>query len=801
MASVIQSPEITAPDAEPGKKDAKADHTELLDEARERFEQISADDKDNHDNQREDTEFVFVPGKQWQDKVRAQRTRWNELCLEFNQLKQFVKQVVNDQRQNRPGVRVHPASGDASEETAEILQGLIRNIEYDSKAEAAYDNAFQSAVTGGRGWWRIVSEYESADSFNQKLVIKPIRDGNTVWADLDYQEPDASDRRFVFIVEPVPVDEFERQYPDAEPVSWDQVDARWRGEKDVIYVADYYRRVVRKRQLVRMSDGAQGWKDELPKTLPEGIKIVAEREAEDYSVEWYKIAGGNQVLETYTWPGSIIPVVQTVGEDVTVDGARLFQGLTRHARDGQRMLNYGMTQQAIHLALTPRAPWVIAEGQIEGYEDTWRDANTRNFSYLPYKPTTVEGVMVPPPQRTAPSMPDAGWLNWTQSMTGQIRSTIGMYENSLGMRATESSGRAIIAREKQGDNATFDYVDNLSRAIALTGRILVECIPTFYDTERIVHIIGTDDQRKMVTVNQSVLDEAGALAAIKANNLSVGKYAVTVQAGPSYATKRQETSDKLMQLVQAFPPAAQVAGDLVVKALDIPDADTIAERLKLALPPAVQQMLQAKEQNGGKAPDPALMAKMTQLVQEVQQATQAAQGLAQENAQLKTGQQARMAEAQAKAQADAIIERERLANETVRAVEKARAEAQAKVEAARLDAETEIKKALISRDTELTKAQMEQQTKLLVAAGESQGDDADEGMEQVEGIGPDGSLMHEASEGEVAPDRILALVDSIQALAQGMALNHPMNMQPVRKTVAIVAPSGATYRGVIEEAR
>jgi len=705
------------PDSEEAKK--------ILEEAVERFELIQSTDKDNRDNQKADTLFVYSPGYQWPEEVKQQRRQWKELCLEFNQLRQFVSQVVNDQRQNRPGVRIHPASGDASKEVAEILQGLIRGIENDSNAEAVYDAAFESAVVGGRGWWRICSEYTDTDGFDQKLVLKPIQDSSSVYASTEYQQPDGSDREWVFVVQPYSKYEFESKWPEADPVSWDDIPREWSDGKENILVADYYRRVCTKRVMVLMSDGAKGFKDEMP-TPPEGVTILREREVESYSVEWYTIAGGNQILEKYDWPGSIIPVICTVGSDMILDGKRVYQGLTRHARDAQSMLNFGMTQQAIHLALTPRAPWVMAEGQNEGYENMWRDANTKNFSALVYKPTTIDGILVPPPQRTAPSMPDAGWDRWCQMMISMIKSTIGMYQNSLGERSDEKSGRAIIAREKQGDTATFNFVDNLARAIALTGKILVEVIPNFYDTERIVQIINPDDTKKLVRINQEMPDPNDPLNAIATNDVRKGKYAVVAEAGPSYATKRQETSDSLMQLVQAFPPVAQVAGDLIVKSLDVADADIIAERLKAMLPPQVLAAEKAK-QEGRPQVDPQMLAEMQQKDQQLQQDVQTMEAMDQRIKELESGAEQSLQKAQMEIQAkekSAVLEiefKERQAErEYTLELEKVRREGLLKIEIAGIESEAKQNVARIGAQKDLIVASQQTPPELKAESDEEQ---------------------------------------------------------------------------------
>lgn len=645
---------------------------DVLTEAKERFSYVIEQDKANRDEQRTDTEFVYVPGKQWAEDVRTRRSAWNDPCLEFNQLKQFVHQIVNDQRQNRPGIRVHPNDGKASEEVSEILQGLIRGIEYESSAEAAYDSGYQGAVVGGRGYWRIVSDYATDGGFEQSLCIRQIPDPLSVYPDIDFTMPDGSDMRYCFVTEALPRKEFERRYPDADPDSWDTTDQDWVTD-DKVVVADYYRRLCIKKTIVQMSDGSSGPKDDLPKELPLGVSILAERETEEYKVEWYKIAGGNEVLEKHDWPGTYIPVICCMGDTIIVDGKRVFQGAIRMAKPAQQYFNYGMTAQAIHLALTPRAPWVVAEGQIEGYEDVWANANARNYSALPYKPVSIDGTPVPPPMRQPPSTPDAGFFNWCQQTQGLLRNTTGMYENSLGMRGQEQSGRAILAREKQGDNATFHFVDNLSRAIALTGKILVDLIPHYYDTERIVHIIGPDDVRKMVTLNQQ-LPGVDPLAAIKRNDVTVGEYSVTVETGPSYATKRQEAADSLMQFIQAFPPAAQVAGDLIAGSMDWPDADVIADRLKLGLPPQIQQAEMAKE--AGQNPQLMQMQQaMQQQQQQMQQMMQAAQAkmqqLAQENQSLKADRSADMMRARIdamKAQNDAMADKSESMNRTLETI-------------------------------------------------------------------------------------------------------------------------------------
>lgn len=681
------------------EKIARGPYADVLDRARERFAYIVDIDRDNRKRQLEDTEYVYKPGAQWPEETRTQRQAWGDPCMEFPQLKQFVAQVINDMRQNRPGIKVQPASGDASEETAEILQGLVRGIEYDSRAESVYDAGYQHAVVGGRGYWRIVSEYESSESFNQKLVVKRVADPLTVYLDPDFQDADGGDRGYGFIVEAVKRDSFKARWPNAEQSNFDAGDPLWYPDDEHVYVADYYERVSEPRTLVQLSDGMVAYKDELPQ-LPPGVTIMSERDVDVWRVDWYTIAGGDQVLgEPHKWPGTIIPIVCSMGDEVVINGKREYQGLIAQAKDAQSLFNFGMTQQAVSLALTPRAPYIAAAGQVEAFKDMWENANTRNYSVLPYTPIDINGTALPPPQRQAPATPDAGWINWSQQMSGLIKSTIGMYENSLGMRSQEVSGRAIKAREMQGDNATFHYADNLARAIALTGRILVECIPTYYDTERIVNIVMPDDTAKMETINQQAPNPSNPLLAIKMKDVTTGKYAVVVESGPTYATKKQEKADLLRDMVQAYPPLMQIAPDLVMKAQDVPDADQFVKRLKLTLPPPIAQAVQAEEQ-GQTPPDPAVMAQMQQMQGQMQQMDQQMQMLAAENQQLKAG----AAEKQAAVQADAAVK-----------AQAAQLDAEVKREAAQTDAAITLEQASIKAKAD---AEAKIQTKLIEVAGD-----------------------------------------------------------------------------------
>lgn len=591
----------------------------IVAEAKERFEYIESVDSDNRKSAREAIRFVWVKGAQWDASIASQRDLDKRPCLEINQLPQFVKQVVNDQRQIRPSIKIKPGDIEASEEVAEIEQGLVRGIEYDSNADSIYDSAFESAVTGGRGYWRVVTDYESERSFDQVIKLQRIPDPDTVRLDPDYVMPDAGDIRYGFVTESLGKEEFGQKHPDAEPASWDGIDEVWI-DGDRVIVCDYFRKVYTKRLLVLMRNGTTMWKEDLDKLPMLKPAVIAERETEDCRVEWFKLGGG-ELIEQIEWKGKIIPIVMCIGDEITTGGKRIFQGLIQRAMDSQRMYNYWQTSATELIALAPRAPWVVAEGQLEGFQTQWDQANTRNFSTLTYKPTTLAGQPVAPPQRTQFAGVPSGIVEQANQCKADLRSTIGIYDPSLGNRSNETSGRAILAREKQGDTATFHFVDNLRRAIQLTGRIIVELIPFVYDTKRALRTVGEDGEQELVTVNEP---DPLHPEQIK-NNLKLGEYKVIVDVGPSYATKRQEAAESMTAYMQANPAAAPLIGDLVARNMDWPGAEQIADRLKLMLPPHIQQAEQ-----GAKGQDPRLAQMAQQLQSVMQQGQQAVQQVQQQ---------------------------------------------------------------------------------------------------------------------------------------------------------------------------
>jgi len=521
-------------------------------------------------------------------------------CLTMNKLPQHVRQVTNDQRQNRPSIKVIPVDDRADVEVAEIFDGMMRHIEYISDADVAYDTSCENQVTYGEGYFRLLTEYCDDASFDQDIKIGRVRNSFSVYMDPTIQDPCGADAKWCFITEDILREDYERMFPDAAPVSTlmslgvgDQSLSQWISQ-DTVRIAEYFYIDYERKTLnlypgnVSVVEGEP--EDKQMKAM--GMKPVRTRQVDVQKVKWCKI-NGYEILEERDWAGRYIPVIRVVGNEFEVDGRLYVSGLVRNAKDAQRMYNYWVSQEAEMLALAPKAPFIGYAGQFEGYEQQWKTANTQNWPYLEINPdaTDGQGSVLPLPQRAMPPMAQTGLIQAKMGASEDIKSTTGQYDASLGATSNERSGKAILARERQGDTGTYHFVDNLARAVRHAGRQLVDLIPKIYDTQRIARIIGLDGQTKMAKVDptqpepvRKIVDQAGVVID-KIYNLGIGKYDVCVTTGPSYMTKRQEALEAMSQLLQANPQLWAVAGDLFVKNMDWPGAQEMAARFAKTIDP------------------------------------------------------------------------------------------------------------------------------------------------------------------------------------------------------------------------
>lgn len=557
--------------------------------------------------------------------------------LTINKLPQHVRQVTNDQRQNRPSGKVIPADDKGDVEVAEIFDGIVRHIEYISDADVAYDTACENQVAYGEGYIRILTEYTDPTSFDQDIKIGRVRNSFSVYMDPMIQDPCGSDAQWCFVTEDIPKDEYERQFPNAQPISslqdqgvGDQSVSQWVND-ETVRVADYYyiEHTKKTLNLYYGNVSALSGSPEDKQMVALGMKPVRSREVDVKQVKYCKI-NGFEVLERNDWAGSHIPVVRVIGNEFEVDGRLYLSGIVRNAKDAQRMYNYWTSQEAEMLALAPKAPFIGYGGQFEGYENQWKTANTTNWPYLEVNPdvTDGQGGTLPLPQRSQPPMAQNGLIQAKMGASDDIKGATGQYDSSLGATSNERSGKAILARERQADTGTYHYVDNLARAVRCVTRQLVDLIPKIYDTERIARIIGEDGTSDMARVNpdqpepvKKIVNEQGIVIQ-KVYNLGVGKYDVCVTTGPSYMTKRQESLNAMTELLQGNPELWAVAGDLFIKNMDWPGAQEMAKRFAKTIDPKLlgdedesPEMQAAKQQMQAMGQE---MEQMHQMLQNVQ---------------------------------------------------------------------------------------------------------------------------------------------------------------------------------------
>lgn len=589
---------------------------------RKRYERAVEAERDNRTLAIDDKRFVTVPGYQWDEAQK--KARKGRPCYEFPILRSHWRQVVNDQKKARPGIKVR-AVEDGDAEGAELRQGIIRNIESMSNAERAYDSAFEDVTACGFGAWRIVTEYSSDDAWDQDIRVRRIADPlSSVWFDPDAKEADLRDAKYCFVEETISRDEFTARYPKADPVDFESAKAKgchdWFRQDDV-RIAEYWRVVPVDKTLLLLSDGRTVDKAELtPETvaqmMAEGITVTKERQCKGSKVVMSIVSGAEEIDGPHDSVFSRIPIVACYANRHFIEGRWVWAGMVRFSRDPQRLLNYNLTTAQEVLGKQHKATPVVTPKMLEGegVKALWDKSNVID---VPYLPITPDPLVPGGPQYLAPPPVHAAFAQMGQMSIDMLKASDGIFDASVGARSNETSGKAILARQQEGDTATFDYQDALSFAIQTTGEIILSALPKVYDTPRAMRVLGKDGAEDWVRLYQPGPD--GKVV----NDLSAGKYDVTVTTGPSYDTQRMEYVDMLTQLGQSNPAIAAGVPDLIVGSLDFPKAEEAAERLRLLLPPPILAQLS----EGKELPPEVVQAKqqVQQMAEQAQQMMQAAQ--------------------------------------------------------------------------------------------------------------------------------------------------------------------------------
>ena len=533
----------------------------------------------------------------------------------------MVKRVENNIKQQRPRGKCHPVGEGADIEIAELINGIGRHIETRSEASIAYDTAATQAITAGWGYFRLIVEFVNARSFDKDMRIVPIRNLFTVNMDPSAVMPHGGDQMWCVISTKMKRIEYKRRYPNAEPAGWSPADresrADWEDDED-IRLAEYFR-IREKPEKLYLIRGQQGqeftkYRSELPRdngkimTLAElkplmaerGLWIDDERDSVKRQVEWFRL-NGLKVVERQQVPGTYIPVFRVEGNATDIDGKVIRRGMVESMMDPARMVNYGEVAKIRRLGLTPLAPWVAAEGQLDGHPE-WTDANQKAYPAMIYKPIVIETsagpTMPPPPTRQQPTGIEQGFAEFVQGMRSNLMSVAGMpNEPGQDKQGEVVSGRALKRRQFLSDQSHYQYYDNETLAIAQCWRVMVELIPSTFNKERMQRIIGEDSTPQMVKINEKTTeqgDDGKAINKVK-NDLSVGIYDVVMDTGPGYETKREEGAESLIDLLKIQPLAeviVKTGPDLVMRSIDHPYMQELADRLMAATPEGLEKVME-----------------------------------------------------------------------------------------------------------------------------------------------------------------------------------------------------------------
>ena len=560
---------------------------DIVQEAQERLEAAWIQDREN----REDgfMDLKFLAGDQWPNEIRLQREAQNRPCLTINRLPQFVNQVANSVRVNPPAIKAIPAGGEATAELAEIYSGLMRQIQYRSNATNVFANAVYYAVACGIGHFRIVTDFADENGFDQEILIKRIQHPLSVFWAPGSVEPDRSDAEYCLVSEMIGRKEFQKRFPDAAmtdfaaPEDLNAESGLFWANRDAVRVCEYWVKRPHERTIARLAGGETVDITEVDPEELRGLEIVAQRKVKSHKIEHYLLSGEEILEGPNQWAGRYIPIFPVIGSETSLETKVIRSGLIRFSRDSQQLYNFWRSAAAESIALAPRAPFLATPAMIAKFKGQWDTQNTISRPYLLYEadPDVPGGR----PMREPPPDIPAALVNESGMAADELKATTGVYDAALGAQSNEISGIAIRARASQGDISALHYQDNLMATLNHLGRVLIDLIPNIYDSERTVRILQEDETHQPVRVNVPVMGVNGKPMLI--NDLNQGTYDVRVKIGPSYATRRAEAADAMLQFIQAVPQAASVAGDLVARNMDWPGADEIAERLKRMLPPQI----------------------------------------------------------------------------------------------------------------------------------------------------------------------------------------------------------------------
>ncbi len=593
---------------DPGSQDTPASLTinPIVNEAAKRFKLASDWESSARDNFLDDYRFAHGDadnGFQWPNRIRSNRDIDARPCLTMNIVRQHNLQIINEAKQNKSSVAFRATGGSATKDSADLYQAMFRQVEYASNAQAAYETALEHQVTGGRGWVRVVTEYENNNTFDQVFRIKRVWDPLSIYLDIDIQEKDGSDAKWGHAFDLVPDEELDKAYPwlkdkmlGLSPLGGLTNEDTW-NVKDHTRVCEYFRKIGKADKLLSFIDPKTGLRRNLKKSLMPAevydvvkrLPLTKSRDIVAYTIEWYLIVGQHIVDQTI-WPGKYIPLIRVLGEETIIDGVMDIKGHTRAMKDAQRMYNYNASAQIEFGALQSKVPWLAAAEAIEEYETMWNSANIANHSVLVFKSVNDQGENIPPPQRIEPPQASTLYQSGMETAFNQMMMTSGQWQNQMGMGGNERTGAAIEARQGQGFTAVYHYANNYADSLRFIGKQFIDLVPKLYDTPRLLRLQTEDGEDFDLQLDPGA-KQALQVQKNKDNqivyrvlNPGIGEYDVQADVGPAYGTRREETVRSMTLLLTQNPALTSVIGDLLLNAMDFKEANEAARRLKRMVP-------------------------------------------------------------------------------------------------------------------------------------------------------------------------------------------------------------------------
>ncbi|WP_046023825.1 portal protein [Acinetobacter baumannii] len=560
------------------------DQDSILDEIKKNLRYAEDYWHDNYERGVEDKEFVTVKGAQWEDGAVARRTAEGKPSLEFNLCRAYCRQQINTQRQNRAQVKVVPVDNGADADKANIIEGLIKDTEESSDAESAYDQAAENAVYGAIGFFRIVTDYVSELSFNQEPRFMTVHNPHAWYIDPQSKALDGSDARWAVGGEWVDKDIIEDKYGTNAVVDFAMSEySDWCNTKDkTVLIVEYFKIEEVSDELWMLEDGTTNYKSALLNEFgvsEDELKplVINSRSTTRTEVKWYK-ASGSKVLEETVFPGKYIPVIPVYGEVTYIGEERYLHSLVHFAKDPQRLYNYWKSTEAQILQKNQDDILVVDPKGVSGHEEEWRDPS--KFAAVHYKHIDDNQQSIPAPYRIGAAQPPVGVLNAAESAKVAITDILNMHAPIMGGDSQEVSGVAIGMRQRQSETAQFHLQDNLNKSIRHAGRILLGLYQALYTVPMVRRIIGADGEAKQINLFDKTAD--GVLA-----DVTIGRYDVRMDTGPSFNTQREQNFALMMQLLSMNPQLFSLIGDILLQNSPLLNAKEISERIRSTMPPQV----------------------------------------------------------------------------------------------------------------------------------------------------------------------------------------------------------------------